>query len=150
MEVGCLCPWREVPLPWLAMPATQPWAHTPSQRTSRLSIAAKCSNQLTLTCCSKRHTNNLCHIEPTLYWACDQLVLHVTQLLCVLLYSVLTPTLKLTLRHIIMTDGVTWSTHYMWADWGQCWPRTLLHHSLLLTWLNNSRASAELSNIRSQ
>ena len=38
------------------------------------------------------------------------LVLYVTQLLCVLLYSVPTPTLKLTFRHIIMTDRVTWST----------------------------------------
>ena len=36
-----------------------------------------------------------------------QLVLHVTQLLCVLLYTV--PTLKLTVRHI-MPNGVTWGT----------------------------------------
>ena len=35
------------------------------------------------------------------------LVLHVTQLLCVLLCTVPTPILELTLRHIIMTDGVT-------------------------------------------
>ena len=55
------------------------------------------------------------------------LVLHVTQLLCVLLNSVPTPTLKLTLRHI-MTDRVTLSTKGFWCR-GDRWkwniPRTM-------------------------
>ena len=47
------------------------------------------------------------------------LVLHVTQLLCVLP----TPTLKLTLRHI-MSDRVTWSTKgfcLVVSPWGKLW-----------------------------